>query len=156
MLVNNNVYTKEAETCISQFVLSHHAKSVPPKIGPARPILVEKSWFPRPLLLPKVVRLDQFWLPKLVPSCQNQSPMGDQFWLKNICQNQTPHKVALFIHVHASGTGLGGPRGPVPPFKIFYLYVTATIYSMKILFNDVLSFINVTNYVYSYIIYRCW
>ena len=52
-----------------------------------------------------------------------------------------------------SGVDLGGP---VPPSKIFYLYVTATIYSMKLSFNDVLSFINAKNYVYSYIIYRCW
>ena len=39
--------------------------------------------------------------------------------------------------VYTSGADLGGPRGPLPPFKIFYLYVTATMNSMKITFNDV-------------------
>ena len=48
-------------------------KSVPPKIGPAIPILAEKFAKigpPRSLLLPKVVRPDQFWQPKVVPLCQ--------------------------------------------------------------------------------------
>ena len=55
-----------------------------------------------------------------------------------------------------AGADLGGGKGAsAPSSNFFYLYVTATIYSMKILFNDVLSFINITNYVYSYIIYRC-
>ena len=48
--------------------------------------------------------------------------------------------------------GFRGANGASAPLKIFYLYVTATMYSMKISFNYVLSFINVTNYVYSYII----
>ena len=78
-------------------------KSVPPKIGPAGPILAEKpakTGPPGPLLLPKSVRPDRFWLPKLVPPCQNQSPMGDwfwhqfpmgdRFWQEVICQNRPP------------------------------------------------------------------
>ena len=51
-------------------------------------------------------------------------------------------------HCCFPGADLGGSRGPVPPSKIFYLYVTATATTyknMKISFNDVLSFINVTN-----------
>ena len=46
------------------------------KIGPAGLILAEKpakTGPPGPLLLPKFVRPDRFWLPKMVPSCQNQS-----------------------------------------------------------------------------------
>ena len=52
-------------------------KSVPPKIGPAGPILAKKpakSGPPDHFLLPKSVRLDQFWQPKLVPLCQFRSP----------------------------------------------------------------------------------
>ena len=54
----------------------------PPKIGPAGLILAGKPAKigpPGPLLLPKLIRPDLFWLPKMVPSCQNQSPMGDRF-----------------------------------------------------------------------------
>ena len=54
-------------------------KSVPPKVGPAGPILAEKFAKigpPGPLLLPKSVRPDQFWQPKLVPLCQDL-PQGD-------------------------------------------------------------------------------
>ena len=87
--------------------LSHRPvtpKSVPPKIGPAGLILAEKSAKtgpPGPLLLPKLVRPDRFWLPKMVPSCQNQSPMGDRFWQKIICQNRSTLKVALlFLRAH--------------------------------------------------------
>ena len=37
-----------------------------------------------------------------------------------------------------TGADLGGSNGAsVPPSKIFYLYVTATINSMKISLNDV-------------------
>ena len=57
-----------------------------------------------PLLLPKLVRPDQFWLPKMVPSCQNQSPMGDRFWQK--LYRSPMHKVALFIfcaYIHMHG-----------------------------------------------------
>ena len=57
--------------------LACHAKIGPPKIGPARLILAKKAAKtgpPGPLLLPNLVRPDRFWLPKMVPSCQNQSP----------------------------------------------------------------------------------
>ena len=79
--------------------------------------------------------------------------------LVSASQSTYQHQLACNwkIYLQAlSGADLGGSRGPVPPSKLFYLYVTATINSMKISFNDVLSFINVKNYVYSYIIYRCW
>ena len=36
-----------------------------------------------------------------------------------------------------AGTGLGGDGGQFSSFKNFYLYVTATINSMKITFSDV-------------------
>ena len=37
-----------------------------------------------------------------------------------------------------AGADLGGAKGAsAPPSKIFYLYVTATVNSMKISFNDV-------------------
>ena len=79
-------------------------KSFPPKIGPAGLILAEKpakTGPPGPLLLPKLVWPDRFWLPKMVPFCQNQSPMGDRFWQKIICQNRSLLKVALlFLRVH--------------------------------------------------------
>ena len=42
-----------------------------------------------------------------------------------------------YMFLVLAGTDLGGSRGPVPPLKTFYLYVTATINSMKISFNDV-------------------
>ena len=78
-------------------------KSVPPKIGPAGPILAEKpakTVPPGPLLLPKLVRPDQFWLPKSVPPCQNQSP-GGPILAKNYLPKSVPHKVALlFMRVH--------------------------------------------------------
>ena len=35
------------------------------------------------------------------------------------------------------GANLGGQGGQCPPSEFFYLYVTATINSMKILFSDV-------------------
>ena len=35
------------------------------------------------------------------------------------------------MHVYTEADLGGGPRGPVPPSKIFYLYVTATINSIK-------------------------
>ena len=38
---------------------------------------------------------------------------------------------------HTKGGFRGRPREPVPPFKNFYLYVTATINNMNITFNDV-------------------
>ena len=46
--------------------------------------------------------------------------------------------IAIFLQsVHISGADLGGAKGAMPPFKTFYLYVTTTINSMKISFNDV-------------------
>ena len=51
-----------------------------------------------------------------------------------------------------AGVYLGGP---VPPFKFFYLYVTATISSMKISFNGVLLLLNLKNCIYNYTVYRC-
>ena len=60
-------------------------KSVPPKVGPAGPILAKKpakSGPPGPLLLPKSVRSDQFWQPKLVRPCQFWSPRGADFGKK--------------------------------------------------------------------------
>ena len=77
-----------------------------PKIGPAGPILAEKpakTGPPEPLLLPKLVRPDQFWLPKMVPSCQNQSPMGDQFWQKLHLPKLVLHaqsRTLYFLRVH--------------------------------------------------------
>ena len=75
-------------------------KSVPPKIGLARLILTEKpakTGPPGPLLLPKLVRPDRFWLPKMIPSCQNQSPMGDQFWQKNYLPKSVPPQSGLLF-----------------------------------------------------------
>ena len=74
--------------------------------------LVRPDWFlaeksaktgpPGPLLLLKLVRPDRLWLSKMVPSCQNQSPMGDRFWQKIICQNRSPLKVTLlFLRAHS-------------------------------------------------------
>ena len=64
--------------------------------------------------------------------------------------------IARLIAMHAAfpsfdpGVDLGGLRGPVPPSKNFtYKLLLLAIYSMKISFNDVLSFINVKNYVYN-------
>ena len=57
--------------------LSHWNRS-PLKIGPVRPILAEnlcQKWSSGPLLLPKLIWLDQFWQPKLVPLCQFWSPV---------------------------------------------------------------------------------
>ena len=59
-----------------------------------------KTGPPGPLLLPNLVRPDQFWLPKMVPSCQNQSPMGDRFWQKIICQNRSPSKWHSYSCAH--------------------------------------------------------
>ena len=42
-----------------------------------------------------------------------------------------------YLAFYLARGGFGGAGGPVPPFKIFYLHVTATINSMKISFNDV-------------------
>ena len=78
-------------------------KSVPPKIGPAGLILAGKSAKTGPngpLLLPNLVRPDRFWLPKMVPSCQNQSPMGDRFWQKIIRQNRSPSKWHSYSCAH--------------------------------------------------------
>ena len=49
------------------------------------------------------------------------------------------HKLSLFYIVRQflPGADLGGQGGQCPPSKNFYLYVTATVYSMKILFNAV-------------------
>ena len=51
----------------------------------------------------------------------------------------------------------GGGKGESAPLQKIYTYMLLLlcIKSMKISFNDV-SFINVKNYVYGYIIYRCW
>ena len=49
---------------------------------------------------------------------------------------QAPITNAFDISGAFQGEYLGGPRGPVPSSKTFYLYVTATINSMKISFND--------------------
>ena len=47
----------------------------------------------------------------------------------------------------------GGGKGPVPPpSNFFYLYVTATINSKKISFNDVQSLLNLKNYIHNYIL----
>ena len=43
----------------------------------------------------------------------------------------------IYIMMMVAAANLGGLRGPVPPFQFFCLYVTATINSMKISFNDV-------------------
>ena len=45
-------------------------------------------------------------------------------------------------------------EGQCPPSKIFYLHVNATINSMKISFNDVLSLLNLKNYNIMCITYR--
>ena len=49
-----------------------------------------------------------------------------------------------------------GAKGDSAPFKLFYLYVTATINSMKISFNNVQSLLNFKNYVHDYIMYGYW
>ena len=64
---------------INRIVMS---KSVPPRVGPAGPILAEKFAKigpPGPLLLPKWVRPDQFWQPKLVLLYQFWSPCKNKF-----------------------------------------------------------------------------
>ena len=91
---------KYQNNCRNAFGWPVTPKSVPPKIGPAGLILAEKpakTGPPGPLLLPKLVRLDRFCLPKMVPSCQNQSPMGERFWQKIICQ-LGPKSVPLKVH----------------------------------------------------------
>ena len=78
-------------------------KSVPPKIGPAGLILAEKSVKtgpPGPLLLPKLVRPDRFWLPKVVPSCQNQSPHGGPILAKNYLPKSVPPQSDILIPAH--------------------------------------------------------
>ena len=44
-----------------------------------------------------------------------------QHWVKILNHN-------LSLLMSLSGAGSGGPREPVPPSKIFYLYVTASSY----------------------------
>ena len=43
----------------------------------------------------------------------------------------------LLYALWTSGADPGGPGGPVPPFKNFFIYVTIAINIMKIVFNDV-------------------
>ena len=85
-------YNFLASTDIKVFGRTVTPKSVPPKIGPAGPILAEKpakTGLPGPLLLPKSV-----------PPCQNQSP-GGPILAKNYLPKSVPHKVALlFMRVH--------------------------------------------------------
>ena len=78
-------------------------KLVPPKIGLAGLILAEKPAKigpSGPLLLPKLVQPDRFWLPKMAPSCQNQSPKGDQFWQKLSAKIGPPSKWHSYSFVY--------------------------------------------------------
>ena len=72
-------------------------KSVPPKIGPAGPILAKKpakSGPPGPLLLPKSVRPDQFWQPKLVPLA-NFGPLGGPILARSYLPKSVPLQDAI-------------------------------------------------------------
>ena len=81
-------------------------KSVPPKIGPAGLILAGKSAKtgpPRTTFAAKLGPAGPILAAKMVPSCQNQSPMGDRFWQKIICQNRSSLKVLIPAHTWLHG-----------------------------------------------------
>ena len=74
-------------------------KSVPHKVGPAEPILAKKpskSSPPVPLLLPKSVRPDQFWQPKLVPFA-SFGPPGGPILARNYLPKSVP-PVCYFLY----------------------------------------------------------
>ena len=57
--------------------------------------------------------------------------------IKNIFKNKLKPIIDICYSM-STGANLGGAKGAsAPPSKFFYLYVTATINSIKISFNDV-------------------
>ena len=94
----------------------------PPKIGPARPILVEKPWSSRPLLLPKVVRPDQFWQPKPVSH-------GGPILAENYLPKSVPTQSGTFYSHACIRDGFRGAKGASAPLQKFFTYMLLLLYT---------------------------
>ena len=82
-------------------------KSVPPKIGPAGPILAKNlpKVVPWTTFATKIGLAGQILAAKIGPPLPILVPPGDRFWQEVICQNRSPSLLFPILHYRAIPLG---------------------------------------------------